>query len=799
MTRDAAGHRHRTGTVRALIAMLAIWCLGAPDTAAATETLHPLAEHGYVLLDPEHRLDPHDALSALEGGQFRPLEQRETRFGYTLARLWIAVDPPAGLANLRRSVLFIDSAILDSVCLHHFRNGEIIDEREAGAGVPMAERALPVRGSVLPILDFDPLTDVLLLSISTRGNMAVTGWLTTDEGVLAWSARKQLRSAVFYGGMAVLLLLNGLLFSLTQVRSLLYLCLFVAATIGHHALYRDTAAALLPGLALAHQHELYILFIFLSGVAAILFTRHALVLPKATPRLDLAIQILGTLTAAGAIAIPLLGVTTSYRLAGTLALLANPVLIAAGVIRWRQGDRSARALVAAWSILLAGIMLMALYRAGILPLAIVTEDHSYVLSAVASVLLSFAVFHRLLLLEREADLPAGGRPSRTQGAAADGDLMIAELDQSVRHRNRELRAANERLEAVRLETERHAMTLNALFTSSVSIHRSDDPDEMLEQSLRQLAELYPSHGFGIVVHGERPGDVRHRAFVQTSSEQERIIVDNAQLLGEGLRATLRSLLLSASDGGAPIDASSKHGGWQFLEMGDRSRASRGYLIIRGPDLAARSLDVLRVFCTQIATALENRRLSLELEELANTDALTGIGNRKVFDAALGRAITQATSRPSIPFCALVVDINGLKQLNDSCGHEAGDALIRHVADILSFIIRREDTLARTGGDEFVVICPGARPDTGTELASRIEDRLRTTPLVVDTLLMGTVQVEVSASIGIASSHDTDPEEVLARADARMYDMKQRYYAALGLDSSGRPSGRPPTDALAGEH
>ena len=776
----------RARLIAMLVVTMLVWAGIASPAALAAEPFHPLTEHGRMLLDPEQRLDVHAALEALQSGRFRPLQQWETRFGYTSARLWIAVEPPSGLASLRRSVLLVDSAILDHVRLFHLRDGELIDEHEAGAQVAMNRRPLAVRGAALPVLDFDPLTDVLLLSIATRGNLAVSAWITTDEGVRAWSARKQLRSTAFYSGMSVLLLLNALVFSLTRVRSLLYFCLFVGSTIGHHALYRDTVATLLPNLAFAHQHEVYILFIMLSGIAAIMFTRHALVLPKATPRLDQAIQILGALTAAGAIAIPLLGVTTSYRLAGTLALIANPVLIAAGVIRWRQGDRSARALVAAWGLLLAGSMLMALYRTGMLPLGVVTEDDSYVLSAVASVLLSFAIFHRLLLLERESDRPVGDLPSRMQGAAADGDRMMEELDQSVRQRNRDLHAANERLEAVRLETERHAQMLNSLFTSSVTIHRSDDPDQMLEHSLEHLPELFPMHGFGIVVHGERPGDVRHRAFVRTSDEQERIIVDNTQLLGEGQRATLRSLLLAASDGGAAVDASSRHGGWQFLELGDRPRSSRGYLIIRGPDLPARSLDVLRVFCTQIATALENRRLSLELEQLANTDALTGIGNRKVFDAALGRAITQATSRPRIPFCVLVVDINGLKRLNDSCGHEAGDALIRHVADILSFIIRREDTVARTGGDEFVVICPGARPDTGEELASRIEARLRSAPLTVDTLLMGTVEVQVSASIGTASSHDTQPQEVLPRADARMYETKQQHYAAQGLDSSGRP-------------
>jgi diguanylate cyclase (GGDEF)-like protein len=766
-----AALRRRPRLAALLLALLLPAATGAADPPS-------LARHGDVLVDHAATLDLQGALASLERGDFRPLGAAETRFGYTRARLWMHLHPPEDLANRSGFLVAIAPALLDEITLVHVREGDVLAETQLRLADPLAGRPRRERGFVLPVTGYDVVDDVLLLSIRTQGNLAVDGALLTESELLDWRRQADAEAASLYGALLALLAVNLLIFALTRVRSIAWLCLFVTATLGHYAISHGSLIPYLPTPGISLAHESYIACVFASGLAAIMFTRHALVLPRATPRLDRLIQGMAGLTFAGALAIPLLGIPNAYRLASALALLANPVLITAGILRWRQGDRSARTLTLAWSLLLAGVVLMILFRAGVLPKPVLTEDDTYLLSVASAVLLTFAMVQRLLLLQEE---PRAVTPEVLRGlraSAADGDRMIEELEHSVRARNRELRSANERLELIRAETERHAHMLDALFASSAGMHRTEDVDELLQASLSQLAELFPHHGFGIVLQGERPGDVRYRHFVGVDDEEQGLIVDNAHLLGDGVRTTLRALL----EDRAPPGASPASRQWQALQLGDGTTGPRGQLLARGRELPPRDLEVLRVFCTQIATALENRRLSAELAQLANTDPLTGVGNRTVFERALEQAVANASSRPRIDFCVLLADINGLKEVNDRHGHETGDALIRHAAEALRHCVRREDTLTRTGGDEFVVVCPGVGHALGRELSARIRTRLEVRPLDLPHLPEA---ITVSLSIGTASSEDVPPDQVVHTADMRMYDAKERHHASVSGAGAGR--------------
>jgi diguanylate cyclase (GGDEF)-like protein/PAS domain S-box-containing protein len=108
-----------------------------------------------------------------------------------------------------------------------------------------------------------------------------------------------------------------------------------------------------------------------------------------------------------------------------------------------------------------------------------------------------------------------------------------------------------------------------------------------------------------------------------------------------------------------------------------------------------------------------RKTAGEMEQLAVTDTLTGLSNRRQFDRML-RAI------PREPFAILVVDVDGLKETNDRDGHQAGDLLLRSVAITLSLLVRGWDVLARIGGDEFGILLPGV----GTDEAAKVADRMR---------------------------------------------------------------------------
>lgn len=730
-----------------------------------------IAGHARLFMDREAALDA-EAVAALVGtGAFRGLAGHEARFGYTRAQAWFLLQPPPAMADQASFHVVVEPALLDEVSLVRLRDGRQRDRWIVAGNDPPAQRT--ARGLGFHVTDYDGRRDQLLLSARTQGNLAVNGWLLNDAALEGHRVREAVRDTLFLGAMLPLAMLNLLLFAVLRSRSVLYLSLFTGATVAHHLLGQGLLADLAPGLAGIPSHRLYLTAVLASGLAAMLFTRHALILPRANPMLDRVVVGFAALISISVLTVPFAPLAWLYPLALASSLLGTPVLLVAAAIRWRQGDPTARILTFTWSILLLGIILMAGYRGGWLVTPIITESSTYLLSAGCVLLLTFAIIHRLLVL--------GGPYATTDpsmaAAADEGDRMISELERRVHRHNRELRAVNDQLAAVSTETEGHALTLSALFASSVAIHRTDDIDELLTTSLGQLGELFPDHGFGIIIHGDRLGDVRYRAFLRIAPDLQRLITGNAQLLGDSVRSTLRSLLLAAK-GNATVTANqTQHGGWQFLEMPDRSRHAYGHLVIQGADLAPRSVEVLSVFCSQISTAIDNRRLSRELEELANTDPLTQIGNRKVLDAALADAIRNATSAPQIDFCVLVADVNSLKPLNDTWGHEAGDRVIVHVARILAECVRREDTLARMGGDEFVILCPNAQPEGAEDIADRIHRKLELSPLALGPADQQDMY-KATVSIGIASSLDAPPDQVLAVADSRMYDAKERHYAQM---------------------
>lgn len=167
----------------------------------------------------------------------------------------------------------------------------------------------------------------------------------------------------------------------------------------------------------------------------------------------------------------------------------------------------------------------------------------------------------------------------------------------------------------------------------------------------------------------------------------------------------------------------------------------------------------------------SRRLSLanrRVLELAQTDILTGLPNRAFFLSRLDEMNGQLGVR-GLPFAILMLDLDRFKNVNDSLGHAAGDALLRQVAQRLKSALRATDVLARLGGDEFAVIQEAGEDQRAcsTELAARIAK------LVSEPFLLPGHRVEIGTSIGIAIApdHGGDQEQLLKKADLALYRSK----------------------------
>lgn len=183
-------------------------------------------------------------------------------------------------------------------------------------------------------------------------------------------------------------------------------------------------------------------------------------------------------------------------------------------------------------------------------------------------------------------------------------------------------------------------------------------------------------------------------------------------------------------------------------------------------LAELSRDVpgylyLLVSTTAVFTVLGRvlGRAEDRLAARATTDVLTQLSNRRHYESRLAEEVARAT-RYGTPLSLLLLDVDGLKKINDEGGHAAGDLALRAVGEGLRKTCRRSDTAARTGGDEFAVIAPMTRASEALELANRIRAGLAKIP--------GAPTV----SIGVADTETTGgPAGMQAAADRALYAAK----------------------------
>ena len=162
---------------------------------------------------------------------------------------------------------------------------------------------------------------------------------------------------------------------------------------------------------------------------------------------------------------------------------------------------------------------------------------------------------------------------------------------------------------------------------------------------------------------------------------------------------------------------------------------------------------------------QSREIETRLAE-AQTDALTGLTNRRVFEAEMSRRLSQR-HRQGTPFCLMIMDIDKFKSFNDGFGHLLGDEILKEIASELQALARHMDLVARLGGDEFVVLLP----DTPLEGACRVAERMRAA--ISDSPLRYEGQEHhLTVSIGVTEAQcDDDAETLVKRADSALYAAK----------------------------
>lgn len=148
--------------------------------------------------------------------------------------------------------------------------------------------------------------------------------------------------------------------------------------------------------------------------------------------------------------------------------------------------------------------------------------------------------------------------------------------------------------------------------------------------------------------------------------------------------------------------------------------------------------------------------------ISKTDKLTGLYNRQTIDSYLQQYIEQATANAG-PMCAVLIDIDHFKAINDTYGHLAGDKVLKHVGHVLNSQLRDDEVVGRWGGEEFLLLLPNTTDDQALTVADRVREHIQHNR---------SLRTPVTASMGIAQWQAGDtPTDWIARADSALYQAK----------------------------
>ncbi|MFY8206152.1 MAG: diguanylate cyclase, partial [Arenimonas sp.] len=176
---------------------------------------------------------------------------------------------------------------------------------------------------------------------------------------------------------------------------------------------------------------------------------------------------------------------------------------------------------------------------------------------------------------------------------------------------------------------------------------------------------------------------------------------------------------------------------------------------------------IKGFADTLSRSIDKRDQEAQMYQLATTDSLTGLANHRHFIEQLALEIKR-TRRSNASCALLMMDIDHFKAVNDTYGHEAGDAVLVQLTSSMRSTLRDIDTFGRLGGEEFAAVLPGVGVITVMQVAERLRACVESNAIITRT---GTIRVTISIGITLASGVDDDADALLRRADSAMYQAK----------------------------
>ena len=189
-------------------------------------------------------------------------------------------------------------------------------------------------------------------------------------------------------------------------------------------------------------------------------------------------------------------------------------------------------------------------------------------------------------------------------------------------------------------------------------------------------------------------------------------------------------------------------------------------------LSKRDISYLEQLTRQSAITINRANSYSRILQYATIDALTNLNNRRQFEHRLGQEIA-TTKRQNNPLCAMMIDIDFFKKVNDTYGHASGDAVLRGVASIIKSALRESDIPSRYGGEEFAVLLPYTHIQEAKIVGERLRKAIESSPIPVSIEDSDIKSINVTISMGLAEFNNKETgEELFERADKALYEAKE---------------------------
>mgnify|MGYP003456316995 FL=1 len=217
--------------------------------------------------------------------------------------------------------------------------------------------------------------------------------------------------------------------------------------------------------------------------------------------------------------------------------------------------------------------------------------------------------------------------------------------------------------------------------------------------------------------------------------------------------------------------------WLVVPLNSKN-GTIGALIVKsvpgGERYTEQDKELLQYVCAQVATAIERKQLHARLQQMAQYDQLTQLPNRGLLRDRLKASLARARAEGG-RMALLYVDLDRFKDVNDTHGHTVGDMLLQAVANRLKGCVRETDTVARIGGDEFVVLLHSIH---ASEDADRVSEKIL--QVLAQPLRLDGHNLNIQISIGVAHfpEHGTEEQQLLRHADEAMYTAKRQHHLRL---------------------